>query len=86
MSGTFTIHASVNIYEQASRRFFLLYAITSSDQSCLGSSERIRNTESEQRAPRKYLRSIITKIAEISVGSQMERFVSVCSDRSNRPD
>ena len=34
----------------------------------------LENTDGEQRAIRKFFRSIITKIPEISVGSQMELF------------
>ena len=78
MCGTVTHPCLCEHNEQASRRFLFLYAISSSDQICLASGECIRKYR--RRALRKYFRSIIIKIPEISVGSQMERFVSVCSN------
>ena len=50
----------------------------------LQAASALENADDEQRALRKYLRSTIIKIPEISVGSQMERFVSVRSNRNIR--
>ena len=77
MSGTFT-HPCLWEYLRACEPcgffFFLYSAITSA----------LENTDLEQRALCKYFRFIRMKIPEISVGSQMERLVSVCSDRNIR--
>ena len=50
----------------------------------LQAASALENRDGEQRALRNYFRFIKTKIPEISVGSKMERSVSVCSERNFR--
>ena len=89
MSGTFT-HPCLCEYlrtcEPCGFFFFFFFIMRSRAviKFVLQTASALENTDLEQRALCKYFRSIRIKIPEISVGSQMERLVSVCSDRNIR--
>ena len=78
------IHVSENILEHASGAFVFFTRSRAEIKFVLQAASALASTDLEQRALCKYFRSIRIKIPEISVGSQMERIISVCSDRNIR--
>ena len=64
--------------------FFFIMRSRAVIKFVLQAASALKNTDGEQQALCKYFRYLRIKIPEISVGSQMERFVLVCSHRNIR--